>query len=227
MRLNKPDGSTYWRNTDVTNHRGNDYAKLQQFAVQCLNIDGCIAIRIAKGVGSPPAQARYSSSLPLWWRPREPGNLSTYGYDCSETLSMRHYFPEKWSEVRIIQIRRSSGVNFTKRSLHEPVMDSAQGSNSDPDRQQRENNHDLTGRVDDANDDIHATSSPSDSGLLAPILEESTPPSTSEFDETDQLFTHEEPDLRHAVYAAYLACLEESGALTKSESSGNGGNIPT
>ena len=47
---------------------------------------------------------------------------------------------------------------------------------------------------------IHATSSPSDSGLLAPIPEEPTQPSTSEFDETDQFSTHEEPDLRHAVH---------------------------
>ena len=106
-------------------------------------------------------------------------------------------------------------------------MDSAQVNNSDTDRQQRENNHDLTGRVDDANNGIHATSSPFDSGLLAPIPEESTQPGTSEFDETDQFFTHEEPDLRHAVHAANLACLEESEAPTKSESSDQGENIPT
>ena len=96
---------------------------------------------------------------------------------------MRHYLPEKWKEVRIIQNLRSSDVNPTRRSLHEPVRDSAQVSNADPDRQQRENNHDLTGRVHDASHDIHATSSPSDSGLLTPIPEESTQPSTSEFDE--------------------------------------------
>ena len=132
------------------------------------------------------------------------------------------------SEIdRIIQILRSSDASLTKRSLHEPVMDSAPVNNSDPDRQPRENNHDLTGRVGDANNDIHATSSPSGSGLLTPIPEESTQPGTSEFDETDQFFTHEEPDLRHAVHAAYLACLEESEAPTKSESSDKGENIPT
>ena len=129
---------------------------------------------------------------------------------------MRHYFPEKWSEVRIIQILRSSDVSLTKRSLHEPIMDSAPVSNADPDRQPRENNRDLTGRVDDANNDIQATSSPSDSGLLTPIPEDSTQPSSSEFDEIDQLFTHGGPDLRHAVHAAYLACLEESETPTKS-----------
>ena len=48
------------------------------------------------------------------------------------------------------------------------------------------------------------------------IPEESTQPSISEFDETDQFFTHEEPDLRHAVHAAYLACLEESELPAKS-----------
>ena len=64
---------------------------------------------------------------------------------------MRHYLPEKWNEVRTIQILRSSDVNPTKRSLHEPVKDSAQVNNADPDRHQRENNHDLTGRVHDAN----------------------------------------------------------------------------
>ena len=106
-------------------------------------------------------------------------------------------------------------------------MDSAQVNNTDPDFQQRENNHDLTGRVDDANNDIHATSSPSDSGLVTLIPEESTQPSTSEFDETDEFFTHEEPDLRHAGHAAYLACLEESEAPAKSESSDKGANIPT
>ena len=111
--------STYWHNTAVTNHRGNDDAKLQQFAIQCLNIDDCIAVRIAKGVGSLPAQAGYSSSLLLWWHPRELGNLSTYEYDCSETPSMRHYLPEKWSEVRIIQIVRSPDVNLTRSpSVH-------------------------------------------------------------------------------------------------------------
>ena len=41
------------------------------------------------------------------------------------------------------------------------------------------------GRVDDAKNHIHATSSPSDSELLTPTPEESTQPSTSEFDETD------------------------------------------
>ena len=227
VKLNKPDGSTYWHNTAVTNHRGNDYAKLQQFAVQCLNIDGCIAIRIAKGVGSLPARVGYSSSLLLWRHPREPGNLSTYGYDCSGFPSMRHYLPEKWNKVRIIQILRSSDVNPTRRSLHEPVRDSAPVNNADPDRQQRENNHDLTGRVDDANNDIHATPSPSDSGLLTPIPEESTQPSTSEFDEIDQFFTHEEPDQRHAVHAAYLVCLEEFEAPAKSESFDKGENMPT
>ena len=226
VRLSKPDGSTYWHNTAVTNHRGNDYAKLQQFAIQSFNIDGCIATRIAKGVGSLPAQAGYSSSLLLWWHPREPGNLSTYEYGCSETLSMRHCLPEKWNEVRIIQILRSSDVNLTKRSRNEPIMDSAPVNNADPDRRQRENNHDLTGRVNDASNDIHATSTPSDSGLLAPIPEESTQPSTSEFGETDQFFTHEEPDLRHAVHAAYLACLEEFETPTKSESSDKGENMP-
>ena len=93
-----------------------------------------------------------------------------------------------------------------------------------------ENNHDLAGRVDDANNDIHATPSPSDSGysgLLTFIPEESTQPSTCEFDETDQCFTHEEPDLRHAVHAADLACLEESEAPTKSESSDKGENMST
>ena len=97
-------------------------------------------------------------------------------------------------------------------------MDPAPVNNADPDHQPRENNHGPTGRVDDANNDIHATSSPSDSGLLTPIPEESTQPSPSEFDETDQFFTHEEPDLRHAVHAAYLACLEESETPTESES---------
>ena len=100
-------------------------------------------------------------------------------------------------------------------------------NNADLDRQQRENNHDLTGRVDGANNDIHATSSLSDSGLLAPVPEESTQPSISEFDETDHFVTHEEPDLRHAVHAAYPACFEESEAPAKSESSGKGENMPT
>ena len=130
---------------------------------------------------------------------------------------MRHYLPEKWNEVRIIQSLRSSYASPANRSLHEPIRDSAQTvNNADPDRQQRENNHALTGRVDDANNDIHATSSPSDSGLLTPVPGESTQPSTSELDETDQLFTHEEPDLRHTVHAPYPACLEESEAPAKS-----------
>ena len=41
VKLNKPDGSTYWHNTAVTNHRGSDFAKPQQFAIQCFNIDDC------------------------------------------------------------------------------------------------------------------------------------------------------------------------------------------
>ena len=59
VKLYKPDGSTYWHNTAVTNHRGNDYAKPQQFAIQCFNIDGCIASKIAKGVRrSTPSSSR-------------------------------------------------------------------------------------------------------------------------------------------------------------------------
>ena len=99
--------------------------------------------------------------------------------------------------------------------------------NADPDQQQREINHDLPGRVDDADNHIHATSSPSESGLLTPTPEESTQPSTPEFDETDHVFTHEEPDLRHAVHAAYLACLEESELQAKSESFDKDENVPT
>ena len=95
-----------------------------------------------KGIGSLPALSGYSASLLLWWHPREPGKISTYEYDCSESLSLRHYLPE-------------------------------------------------------------------------------------EFDETDQFFNHEEPDLRHAVHAAYLACLEESELPAKSESSDLGENVPT
>ena len=232
VKLNKPDGSTYWHNTAVTNHRGNGFAKLLQFAIQCLSIDDCVAIRIAKGVGSPAAQVGYISSLFLRWHPREPGNLSTYEYDCSETLSMRHFLPEKWNETRSIQILRSSDVNPTRRPLNEPIMAPEQTvDNADPDQQQREINHDLPGglpgRVDDANSHIHATSSPSDSGLLTPIPEESTQPGTSEFDETDQFFTHEEPDLRHALHAAYLACIEESELPAKSESFDKDENMPT
>ena len=58
VKLSKPDGSTYWHNTAVTNHRGNDFAKLQQFAIQCVSFDDCAATRIAEGVGSLPAQVR-------------------------------------------------------------------------------------------------------------------------------------------------------------------------
>ena len=95
--------------THVTNHRGNDFAKLQQFATQCLSIDDCVAIRVAKGVGSLPAMIGYTDSLLLWWHPQEPGNVSTYEYDCEERLSMRHYLPDMWHQVRIIQVLRSSG----------------------------------------------------------------------------------------------------------------------
>ena len=215
--LNKPDGSTYWHNTAVTKHRGNDFAELQQFAIQCLNIDDSVATRIARGVGSLPAQVGYSSSLFLWWHPREPVEPfnQTYEYDSSETLSMRHYLPEKWNGNRIIQILRSSDSNPIKRSLNEPVMAPEQTvDNADLGQQQREINHNLSGRVDDANNHIHATSSPSDSGLLNPIPEESTQPSTSEFDEIDQFFTHEEPDLRHAIRTRSLSGLLRRKRIT-------------
>ena len=93
---------------------------------------------------------------------------------------MRHYLLEKWNEIRIIQILRSSDSNPAKRSLNEPVMAPEQTVfNADIDQQRNEINHDLPGRVDDVNNHIHVTSSPSDSGLLAPIPEESTQPSTS------------------------------------------------
>ena len=226
--LIKPGGSTYWHNTAVTNHRGNGFAKLQQFATQCPNIDDCVAIRIAKGVGSLPAQIGYSSSLLLWWHPREPGNLTTYEYDCLETPSMRHYLLETWNEFRIIQLFRSSDYNPIKRPLNELVMAPEQTvDNADTDQQQREINHGPPGRVDDANNHIHATPSPSESGLLTPIPEESTQPSTSEFDETDQFLTHEESVLRHAVHVAYLACLEETEIPSKPESPDKDENMPT
>ena len=224
VKLTKPDGSTYWQNTTVTNHRGNDFAKFQQFAIQCLNIDDCIAIRIAKGIGSLPALSGYSASLLLWWHPREPGKISTYEYDCSESLSLRHYLPEKWNETRILQVLRSTEHNSITRPLETPERTV---NNVEPEQQNQGINHDHHGRVDGTNNDIPATSSPSDSGLLTPIPEESTQPSTSEFDETDQFFTHEEPDLRHAVHAAYLACLEESELPAKSESTDLGENVPT
>ena len=99
-------------------------------------------------------------------------------------------------------------------------------NNADIDQQRNEMNHDLRGRVDDVNRHTHATSSPSGSGLLAPVPEESTQPSTSEFDETDQFFTHEEPDLRHAVHAAYLAFLVSESPV-KSKSSDKDESMPT
>ena len=61
VKLTKPDGSSYWQDTAATNHRGNDLVKFQQFAIQCLNIDDCIAFRIAKGVGSLHALIGYSA----------------------------------------------------------------------------------------------------------------------------------------------------------------------
>ena len=141
---------------------------------------------------------------------------------------MRHYLPEKWNETRTIQILRSSDFSPIKRPLNELIVAPEQTvDNADPDQQQRDINHDLPGRVGDANNHIHATSSPSGSGLLTPIPEESTQPSTSEFDETGRFFTHGEPDLRHAVHAAYLACYEESELPAKSESSDKDENMPT
>ena len=99
VRLNKPDGSTYWHNTAVTNRRGNDYVK-PQFAIQCLNIDDCIAIRIAKGVGSLPAEAGYSASVvapPRVWEPLYLW-IRLFGDSQHETLSSREiergpYYP--------------------------------------------------------------------------------------------------------------------------------------
>ena len=41
VKPNKPDGSTYWHKAAVTNHRGNDFAKFQQFATQCLCNQNC------------------------------------------------------------------------------------------------------------------------------------------------------------------------------------------
>ena len=79
---------------------------------------------------------------------------------------MRHDLPEKLNGIRIIHIFRSSDCNPAKRSLNEPVVAPEQTvNNADIDQQRNEINHDLPGRVDDANHHIHATSSPSDSGL--------------------------------------------------------------
>ena len=225
----KQDGSASWQNSNVTNHRGNDFVKLQQFATQCLNIDDCVAARIAKGVGTLPAVIGYTDSLLLWWHPQESGNLSTYEYDCEEHLSMRQYLPEKWHQARIIQILRSSEQISVERPRAEPIM-AQQPTGHAP------TNHPNTSmtnpgqrtRPDDASTHSRATSSPSDSGL-SPIPEESTQPSTStsEFgDPTDEFFTHEEPDLRHAVHAAYLACLAETEIPPKSESSDLGEGMP-
>ena len=200
VKLNKPDGSTYWHNTAVTNHRGNGYAKLQQFADQCLNIDGSLQ----------------SESPKVWVHSQLKSGTQVHCFCGGTPESLGTFLP-----MNTIVRRPSAwditfprnGMRFASSKSYVPptsppanvhctsqLRDSAQVSNADPDRQQRENNHDLTGRVDDANNDMHATSSPSGSGLLAPIPEESTQPSTSEFDETDQFFTHEEPDLRHAVH---------------------------
>ena len=126
---------------------------------------------------------------------------------------------------------RSSDLNPAKRSQNELVMAPEQTvNNADFGQQRSEVNHDSPGRVDDSKNHSRNILT-----LQFWVVDPSSrfqrnqlnlvPP---EFDETGQFFTHEEPDLRHAVHAAFLACLEESELpSSKSASPDKAENMPT
>ena len=211
MQYTNPDGITSWRKSpaSVSNHR--DLGNLLQFSVRCLNLENCIAVRIAKGIGTLPAINGYTDSLLVWWHPSNSEQVSTYEYNSSEKLNMRLFLPETWSEIRIIQFLCATDVETAEpeavvindRQRQEPDTISVRDQAVQPTEQSAQQ--------------APAPQPAERMGNLSPIPEENSQTPSVASDPTDAYFVQEEPDLRQAAYKAYLACLQETETIERGE----------
>ena len=200
-------GSTRWRETAATSGKRNQFEELLQFASQCLNLDNCVAIRLAKGCASLQPVQGYTGSLLLWWHPSSYDRISTYEFDSTESFQIRQFQLELWTEIRILQF-----LQATDPSLNIQEKERNPVGNQDRDVEREE----VPAEPMPAQPGQEQP--PVDRGNLTPILEESTQPSETESDPTDQLFTHEDPNLIKAVSEAYHACLREADDYGQSRS---------
>ena len=197
-------GDVKWRETSATSHKRELFETLLQFASQCLNLEDCVAVRLAKGCGTLPSVRGYTGSLLLWWHPNASEHMSTYEFDSSENFQVRQFLPDSWKEIRILQF-----LQATDPSLN--VNESAIEADVEQDQPAAENNH----PVDPPPEQRDARER---NGTLTPIMEESTQPTETDSDPSEQLFTHEDPNLLHAVSEAYRMCLLEAEDYGKSNS---------
>ena len=60
-------------------------------------------MRADRGLSSLPALQGHTKSLMLWWLPGREGESHHYEYDCVEPLNLRHFMPEQWKSLRLVQ----------------------------------------------------------------------------------------------------------------------------
>ena len=192
------EGNPKWKETSSTLHKKAQLDDLLQFAHQCLNLEDCVAVRLSRGCATLSPVRGYTGSLLLWWLPTEYDRIYTYEFDSSEKFQIRQIMPDTWKEVRILQFLQATdpSLNIQERTTEpaneqevQPARDNEVAEQPNPPAQPQPQG----GR-----------------GSLTPIQEESTQPSETDSDPTDQLFTHEDPNLIHVVSEAYHACLREA-----------------
>ena len=103
MWTSSRDQPNTWRLTETARAHGSDVSTLHELASRGLHLGSCVAFRLGKAVSHLSALYGHTYSIMWWWASDQPERVSTYGYDCGESLDLRQLFPDSWQEIRFLQ----------------------------------------------------------------------------------------------------------------------------
>ena len=207
-------GQPAWKCTDSTKQYSKELHHLKEFAYRGLQLDDCVAVRAGRGLSHLPALHGHTSSLMLWWLSGCKDEIHYYEYDCSGSMNLRHFMPEQWKNLRIVQFLCTNPTAPHTESLTRAIaaneehdsVEAAQSGERSP-AEPRQHAARPGGRS-----NADARTNPAEpQGRLSPIPEEHSEADESQpNDPTDEFFIQEDPDLQNALHEANYACLTES-----------------